>query len=238
MTADASSCNGPVARPTGSSGTPTTWSSSSRGPRPQAQALLDQLAERCEALGLKLKAEKTAITHIDEGFVFLGQRIIRRPKGTEALRLHLRLQRGARLVRRKVKALTGRSTTNMELSELLAALNRVLRGWANYFRQPRQTHARLPRLLRLVASRAMASQEAPAAHLEADQPALRQRRQLPRRKGSRSSTPAASALPATATGAQRSRPRGPTDADPDRRARQARATSEQLSLERVQQALA
>jgi RNA-directed DNA polymerase len=37
-------------------------------------------------------------------------------------------------VRRKVKALTGRSTTNMELSELLAALNRVLRGWANYFR--------------------------------------------------------------------------------------------------------
>ena len=36
-------------------------------------------------------------------------------------------------IRRKVKALTGRSTTNMELSELLAALNRVLRGWANYF---------------------------------------------------------------------------------------------------------
>ncbi len=48
------------------------------GTRAQARALLDQLAGRVEALGLKLKAEKTAITHIDEGFVFLGQRIIRR----------------------------------------------------------------------------------------------------------------------------------------------------------------
>ena len=37
-------------------------------------------------------------------------------------------------IRRKVKALTGRSTTNMELSELIAALNPVLRGWASYYR--------------------------------------------------------------------------------------------------------
>jgi RNA-directed DNA polymerase len=33
-----------------------------------------------------------------------------------------------------VKALTGRSTLNMELSELITALNPVLRGWGNYFR--------------------------------------------------------------------------------------------------------
>ena len=37
-------------------------------------------------------------------------------------------------IRRKVKALTGRSTTNTELSELIAALNPVLRGWAGYYR--------------------------------------------------------------------------------------------------------
>ena len=37
-------------------------------------------------------------------------------------------------IRRKVKALTGRSTTNMELSELIAALNPILHGWANHFR--------------------------------------------------------------------------------------------------------
>jgi RNA-directed DNA polymerase len=33
-----------------------------------------------------------------------------------------------------VKALTGRSTTNLALSELIAALNPVLRGWVNYYR--------------------------------------------------------------------------------------------------------
>src|ERR1019366_5136879 len=54
------------------------------GDREQAQTLLDQLAGRIQALGLSLKPEKTAITHIDEGFVFLGQRIVRRPKGHKA----------------------------------------------------------------------------------------------------------------------------------------------------------
>jgi RNA-directed DNA polymerase len=33
-----------------------------------------------------------------------------------------------------VKTLTGRSTTNLALSELIAALNPVLRGWVNYHR--------------------------------------------------------------------------------------------------------
>ncbi len=37
-------------------------------------------------------------------------------------------------IKRKVKALTGRSTTNLALSELIAALNPVLRGWVNYYR--------------------------------------------------------------------------------------------------------
>ncbi len=52
-----------------------------KGTRQQAHGLLGQLAERVEGIGLKLKPEKTGVTHIDEGFVFLGQRFIRRPKG-------------------------------------------------------------------------------------------------------------------------------------------------------------
>jgi RNA-directed DNA polymerase len=105
-----------------------------RGTREQAQSLLEQLKERVEALGLKLKAEKTAITHIDEGFVFLGQRIVRRPKGPKRYVYTFVSNEALASARRKVKALTGRSTTNLELSELIAALNPVLRGWANYFR--------------------------------------------------------------------------------------------------------
>jgi RNA-directed DNA polymerase len=105
-----------------------------RGTREQAQALLEQLAARIEALGLQLKAEKTAITHIDEGFVFLGQRIVRRPKGHKHHVYTFVSREALTSVTRKVKALTGRSTANLELSELIAALNPILRGWANHFR--------------------------------------------------------------------------------------------------------
>ena len=104
------------------------------GTETQARALLEQLAGRVQALGLSLKSEKTAVTHIDEGFVFLGQRIVRRPKGPKRYVYTFVSNEALASVRRKVKALTGRSTTNLELSELIAALNPVLRGWANYFR--------------------------------------------------------------------------------------------------------
>ena len=105
-----------------------------RATRKHADALLDQLAARVQALGLQLKSEKTAITHIDAGFVFLGQRIVRRPKGPKRHVYTFVCNEALASVRRKVKALTGRSTTNLALSELIAALNPVLRGWANYFR--------------------------------------------------------------------------------------------------------
>jgi RNA-directed DNA polymerase len=151
-----------------------------RGTRQQAEALLEQLAGRVEALGLRLKSEKTAVTHIDGGFLFLGQRIVRRPKGKKRYVYTFVSNEALASARRKVKALTGRSTTNLELSELIAALNPVLRGRGNYFRHAAAKRTlRIPRLLRLVASRALASQEAPAADLEADPTALRQRGHLP-----------------------------------------------------------
>lgn len=55
-----------------------------KGTEQQARALLQQLAGRAEAIGLKLKAAKTGVTHIDAGLVFLGQRIIRKPRDPSA----------------------------------------------------------------------------------------------------------------------------------------------------------
>jgi RNA-directed DNA polymerase len=104
------------------------------GTRAQAQALLDQLAGRVEALGLKLKAEKTVVTHLDEGFVFLGQKISGRTKHGKHLVYTFVTNEASASIKRKVKALTGRSTTNLALSELIAALNPVLRGWVNHYR--------------------------------------------------------------------------------------------------------
>jgi RNA-directed DNA polymerase len=105
-----------------------------KGSRAQAQAQLDELNTRVLALGLKLKPEKTRLTHIDAGFVFLGQRIIRRQKGTTRHVYTFVCDEALASIKRKVKALTGRRTTNLDLSALLCQLNPVLRGWAGYFR--------------------------------------------------------------------------------------------------------
>jgi RNA-directed DNA polymerase len=105
-----------------------------KGTEQQAQALLEQLAGRVEAIGLKLKATKTGVTHIDAGFVFLGQRVIRRAKGTKRHVYTFVCNEALASIKRRIKALTGRSTTYLELADLLRTINPILRGWAGYFR--------------------------------------------------------------------------------------------------------
>jgi RNA-directed DNA polymerase len=83
------------------------------------------LAER----GLKLSPEKTVITHIEEGFDFLGQNVRRyngkliiKPskKNTQAF-----LDKVKKLIREQRMAPAG---------NLVDQLNRVIQGWANYHR--------------------------------------------------------------------------------------------------------
>jgi RNA-directed DNA polymerase len=104
-----------------------------KGTRVQAEALLGELAERVAALGLRLKPAKTGLTHIDDGFSFLGMRIVRRPRGATRVIYTFVANEALASITHKVKALTGRRTRNLELSELLSALNPILRG-AAYFR--------------------------------------------------------------------------------------------------------
>ena len=96
--------------------------------------------QRVRSLGLNLKPEKTGITHIDEGFAFLGMKIMRRAKGNRRCVYTFVGDEAFASIERKVKALTGRSTTNLSLSELLRRLNPILRGWAGYFRYAAATH--------------------------------------------------------------------------------------------------
>ena len=107
-----------------------------KGTREQAQAIKEQTAEfMTERLRLTLSPEKTRITHVDDGFDFLGFRIKRltRP-GRTPVAYTFPSDRALRDIMHRIKELTGRSTTSLSLDQLIRALNPALRGWTNYYR--------------------------------------------------------------------------------------------------------
>jgi len=107
-----------------------------RGTEAQARAIKEQTAQfMAEQMRLTLSPEKTAITHVDDGFDLLGFRIVRRPsRGSKRVAITFPSQRALREVMHRIKTLTTRSTTNHSLDQLIHVLNPILRGWTNYHR--------------------------------------------------------------------------------------------------------
>lgn len=100
----------------------------------EKQRLTDFLREK---LRLELSPEKTLITHVAEGFIFLGYRVVTEParlSGRMLGKLMIpkdRLQR----IRDRIKKATGRETTGLAFEVLLRKfLNPIIRGWRNYYR--------------------------------------------------------------------------------------------------------
>lgn len=106
------------------------------GQHHHAEALRVTVAELLTPLGLWLSPEKTRVVDIDEGFVFLGFLIQRRRKrGTTKRFVYTVPSRKAiKSITDRVSAATYRSTLHQDLDQLLRRLNRMLGGWANYFR--------------------------------------------------------------------------------------------------------
>ena len=108
-----------------------------KGTEEQAEALKQETAEflRKELL-MELSLEKTRVTHIREGFNFLGHRIILRQNQArnEDVLLTLPSKPSLQAVKDRIKDLTLRGTTCQSLEQILARLNPVLRGWSYYFR--------------------------------------------------------------------------------------------------------
>ncbi|WP_406314954.1 group II intron reverse transcriptase/maturase [Streptosporangium sp. NBC_01639] len=106
------------------------------GDRHHAEALREVVAGVLAPLGLRLAEEKTRVVHIDEGFDFLGHHIRRqRKRGTNKYFVYtMPSKKAVQAIKDKVKAKTHRSTRNQDLAELILSLNRMLRGWATYFR--------------------------------------------------------------------------------------------------------
>lgn len=106
-----------------------------RGTRQQAEEIRDEAARVLRGeLRMELSADKTLVTHVDEGFDFLGHHIRRRPWKGKKVAMTYPSKKSLEAIKNKVKTLTTRSTTYHSLQSLLICLNPVLRGWATYFR--------------------------------------------------------------------------------------------------------
>jgi len=118
------------------------WCLTVSGTKADAETLREEIAVVLSTIGLRLSPEKTLITHIDEGLVFLGWRIQRhRKRGTNRHYVYTYPSRKAiAAVTRKVKTLCRRMGTNQPLDALLLKLNQSLQGWCAYFR-PGVSHA-------------------------------------------------------------------------------------------------
>jgi len=106
------------------------------GTRSDAEALHDEVSAVLAPMGLRLSEAKTKVCHIDEGFDFLGWHIQRRARrgqnGKRAVYTYPSKEALASVMA-KVRSLTARAK-HRTLGDLLISVNRVLRGWCNYFR--------------------------------------------------------------------------------------------------------
>jgi RNA-directed DNA polymerase len=106
------------------------------GERSDADALRAQIGTLlAEELKMTLSADKTLVTHIDDGFDFLGFHIQRKPRGDGRLVvLTYPSKQALAAVMAKTRQATGRGTTSLRLAEVLRMVNPALKGWAAYFR--------------------------------------------------------------------------------------------------------
>ncbi|HET7415968.1 MAG TPA: group II intron reverse transcriptase/maturase [Arthrobacter sp.] len=111
----------------------------------QAQRALETAGGILASMGLELHPDKTKIIDLRvgrEGFDFLGCHFRARMSGRiwekyGKIRYYLHRWpaiRAMKKVRQRVKELTGRNRSGMDIRDVIALLNPILRGWGNYFR--------------------------------------------------------------------------------------------------------
>jgi group II intron reverse transcriptase/maturase len=107
------------------------------GRREDAEVEKDRLAQFLwDELRLELSMEKTLVTRAEDGFEFLGYRVVKeRSKRTGRMTGKLLIPKGRlQQIRTRIKRQTDRSTTGQSLEELLDELNPLIAGWRNYYR--------------------------------------------------------------------------------------------------------
>jgi len=94
-------------------------------------------------LHLELSEEKTHITHATEGFDFLGYHIQREePKDSKPWLRVTPTRKSEQRLRDTIRRMTDRALEWEPVPEKIRAINRVLRGWGNYYKNVSSTLAR------------------------------------------------------------------------------------------------
>ncbi len=97
--------------------------------------VLPRISAFLEERGVRLSAEKTVITHITDGFDFLGQTIRKYPRWNGGpAKLQITPSKAAfQAIKVRIRTLC-KETLGATPLKLIDTLNPVLRGWANYHR--------------------------------------------------------------------------------------------------------
>ena len=83
--------------------------------------------------GLHLSPEKTVITHIEEGFDFLGQNVRKYKAGKQYKLLIKPSKKNVKAFLEKVREVV-KANKALSAGKLIVKLNPIIRGWANYHR--------------------------------------------------------------------------------------------------------
>jgi RNA-directed DNA polymerase len=105
------------------------------GTRAQALEMKEELKGVLEHMGLKLSEEKTKVTHITEGFDFLGYRIIRGMGRSGKMAPKVKIPRKAiKRFQDKIHGILAPNRTHESVNAKILVLNGLIRGWCEYYR--------------------------------------------------------------------------------------------------------
>jgi RNA-directed DNA polymerase len=122
-----------------------------KGTKAHAASIREECREFLEdGLKLTLNMEKTHITHVNDGFIFLGHRIIRKrgPRGTMRPVTTIPREKAKNFARKLTKELSGDYSANK--IDLIESLNRRLNGWATFYKFTDYTATTFSKLDRII----------------------------------------------------------------------------------------
>lgn len=117
------------------------------GTRKQAEELREELYTFLkEGLRLNLSKEKTKITHLNDGFLFLGFKV-QRSRGHKGVTTKVLIPgRAVKKLRDKIRVATDRTTHRDSVNSKILALNRIISGWCRYYQYTSKANATFSRI--------------------------------------------------------------------------------------------